>query len=189
MKTNLTLSEEPGMKRWIIDPDHTVATFSVRHMMVANVHGQFNTISGTIHFDPADSPHSSVEVTIDATAIYTGIPKRDEHLRSEDFLDAGNHPRITFRSTKAEHIGSNRFRVTGDLAIRGITRQITLEGEHFGPVKDPFEESGRSIGFVASAAVNREEYGMTWNVPMELGGLMVGKEVRITLEVEADLVT
>ena len=177
------------MKKWTIDPDHTVATFSVRHMMVSNVHGQFNKISGTIHFDPADIPHSSVEVNIDATAIYTGISKRDEHLRSEDFLDAGNHPRITFKSTKAESAGNTRCKVTGDLAIRGITRQITFEAEYFGPVKDPFEESGMSIGFVASAVINREEYGMTWNVAMESAGVMVGKEVKITLEVEADLVS
>jgi polyisoprenoid-binding protein YceI len=175
------------MDKWIVDPDHTVATFSVRHMMVANVHGQFNKISGTIHFDPAEIPHSSVEVSIDATAIYTGIPKRDEHLRSGDFLDVGTHPYITFKSTKAEHTGNNRFRVTGDLAIRGTTRQITFEAEYFGPVKDPFEESGGSIGFVTSAVINREEYGMTWNVAMESGGVMVGKEVTITLEVEADL--
>jgi len=174
------------MKKWIIDPDHTVAAFSVRHMMIANVHGQFNKISGTLHFDPADIPHSSVEVSIDATAVYTGIPKRDEHLRSEDFFGAENHPHISFKSTKAESTGSNRFRVTGNLMIRGISRPITFEAEHFGPVKDPFEESGMSMGFVASAVINREEYGMTWNAPME-GGVMVGKEVRITLEVEADL--
>ena len=177
------------MKKWSIDPDHTVAALSVRHMMVANVHGQFNKVSGIIHFDPADIPHSSVEVSIDATAIYTGISKRDEHLRSEDFLNAGNHPNITFKSTRAESTGSNRFKVTGDLAIRGITRQITFEAEYFGPVKDPFEESGKSIGFFASTSLNREEYGMTWNVAMESGGVMVGKEVKITLEVEADLVT
>lgn len=177
------------MKKWIIDPDHTVAAFSVRHMMIANVHGQFNKISGTIQFDPADIPRSSVEVSIDATTIYTGIAKRDEHLRSEDFLDAGNYPHITFRSTKTERMVNNRFRLTGDLTMRGITRQITFEAEHFGPVKDPFEESGRSIGFVASASVNREEYGMTWNVAMESSGIMVGKEIKITLEVEADLTT
>ena len=177
------------MTKWNIDPDHTVAALSVRHMMVANVHGQFNRISGTIHFDPADIPHSSVEVSIDAATLYTGIPKRDEHLRSEDFLDAANHPQITFKSVKAEGAGSNRFRVTGALAIRGITRQITFEAEYFGPVKDPFEESGRSIGFFASTTINREEYGMAWNVAMESGGVMVGKEVTITLEVEADLVT
>lgn len=177
------------MKKWIIDPDHTVAAFSVRHMMIANVHGQFNKISGTIQFDSADIPRSSVEVIIDATTIYTGIPKRDEHLRSEDFLDAGNHPHITFRSIKTERMVNNRFRLTGDLTMRGITRQITFEAEHFGPVKDPFEDSGRSIGFVASASVNREEYGMTWNVAMESSGIMVGKEIKITLEVEADLAT
>jgi len=128
-------------------------------------------------------------VSIDVSAVYTGIPKRDEHLRSEDFLDAGNHPRMTFESTKAERTGNNHFRVTGNLAIRGITRQVTFEGEYFGPVQDPFEESGKSMGFVVSAAINREEYGMVWNVAMESGGLMVGKEVKITLEVEADLAT
>jgi polyisoprenoid-binding protein YceI len=176
------------MEKWIIDPDHTVATFSVRHMMIANVHGQFNKISGAIQFDPADIPHSSVEVSIDATGVYTGIPKRDEHLRSEDFLDAGNHPHITFKSSKAERTGNNRFRVTGNLAIRGIAHQVTFEAEYFGPVNDPFEESGKSMGFIASAIINREEYGMIWNAAME-NGIMVGKEVAITLEVEADLVT
>jgi len=177
------------MKTWIIDSDHTVAAFRVRHMMVANVHGQFNKVSGTIHFDPADIARSSVEVSIDASSIYTGIPKRDEHLRSEDFLDAGNHPYITFKSTRAESAGSNRFKVTGDLAIRGITQQVTLEAEYFGPVKDPFDENGMSMGFVASVAIDREDYKMTWNVAMESSGVVVGKEVKVTLEVEADLVT
>ncbi len=170
-----------------IDPDHSVAAFSVRHMMISNVKGQFNSITGSIVFDPADIGMSSVEAEIGTSGIYTGIAKRDEHLRSADFLDAEKHPKMSFRSTRVEAAGLNRFMVFGDLTIRGISNAATLEVEFTGPVKDPFE-GGASFGFSATTRINREDFGMTWNVPMENGGIVVGKKVTIMIEVEGDVV-
>lgn len=173
------------MAKWVIDPDHTVAGFVVRHFMITNVRGQFNKITGTIHFDPSDVAHSSVEAAIDVKSIYTGIQKRDDHLCSQDFFDAAKYTQIIFISTKVESTGRNRFTVTGDLNIHGITCLITFEVEHFGPIKSPYGET--SIGFTATTRINREDFGMTWNEPMEGGGVIVGKEVQITLDAEADL--
>ncbi|MFH0933176.1 MAG: YceI family protein [Nitrospirota bacterium] len=173
------------MAKWVIDPDHTVAGFSIRHLMIANVRGHFSKITGTIHFDYSDVTHSSVQVTIDAASICTGIKKRDEHLRSPDFFDVDKYPQITFKSTKVEITGSNRCKVNGDLTIHMITRSVTLEAEYFGPIKSPF--GATSMGFAATTMINREDYGMAWNEHMESGGFMVGKDVQITLEAEADL--
>jgi polyisoprenoid-binding protein YceI len=173
------------MAKWIIDPDHSVASFVVRHMMVANVRGQFNRISGAIHFDPDNMANSSVEVAIDASGIYTGIQKRDDHLRSPDFLDVVSNPHITFKSTKVETTRENWFRVAGDLSIRGISRPVTLDAEYNGPEKSPYGET--SMGFTATTRINRGDYGMIWNVLLESGGVMVGKEMLITLDAEADL--
>lgn len=173
------------MVKWVIDPDHSVAGFVVRHLMIANVHGHFSKIVGTIYFDPSDITHSSAEATIDVASICTGIQKRDDHLRSPDFFDIEKHPKITFKSTKFEITGSNRCKVNGDLAIRGITRPVTLEVEYFGPVKSPY--GATSLGFSATTKIKREDYGMTWNEAMEGGGVMVGRDVQITLDVEADL--
>jgi polyisoprenoid-binding protein YceI len=163
------------MAKWIIDPDHSVASFVVRHMMVANVRGQFNRISGTIHFDPADMATSSVEVAIDASGIYTGIQKRDNHLRSPDFLNVESCPQITFKSTHIETTRENRFRVTGDLSIRGISRPVTLDAEYNGPEKSPYGET--SMGFIATT-IDRGEYNMTWNVLLKVASY--GKKVLIT---------
>jgi polyisoprenoid-binding protein YceI len=170
-----------------IDPDHSVAAFSVRHMMISNVKGQFNSISGTVVFDPADVESSSVEAEIDTSGIHTGIQKRDEHLRSADFLDAEKHPKMVFKSTRVEAAGLNRFLVFGDLTLKGISNAVTLDVEFTGPVKDPFE-GGISYGFSASTKINREDYGMTWNVQMENGGIVVGKRLTIMLDIEGDLV-
>lgn len=170
-----------------VDPDHSVAGFQVRHMMISNVRGQFNSINGNITFDPNDIAESMVDVEIDTAGIWTGISKRDEHLKSGDFLDVGSHPKMTFKSSRVEPTGPRSFIVFGELTIRGITRAVALETDYSGPVKDPFEQ-GTSYGFSASAKINREEFGMTWNVGMEGGGFVVGKNVLITLEIEADLV-
>ncbi|HZV45885.1 MAG TPA: YceI family protein [Thermodesulfovibrionales bacterium] len=173
------------MSKWIVDPDHSVAAFVVRHMMVANVRGQFNKISGTINFDPDDVAKSSVEVVIDASGIYTGIPKRDDHLRSPDFLDVEKFPHILFKSAYVAGAGENRLRITGQLTIHGITKQVTLEADCTGPEKSPYGETSR--GFTASVSINREDYNIMWNEPLGSGGVMVGKEILITLEIEADL--
>lgn len=174
------------MARWVIDPDHSVASFVVRHMMIANVRGQFNRISGTIVFDPENIPASSVEVIIEAAGIYTGIQKRDDHLRSPDFLDVEKFPHISFKSSRAENPGGRRLRVAGDITIRGITRNLVLETECSGPEKSPYGET--SMGFAASARINREDFGMIWNVALESGGVMVGKDILIALDVESDLI-
>ena len=175
------------MTKWTIDPDHSAAWFSVRHLMIANVRGHFGRIAGTILFDPSDATHSSVEVTIDAVSICTGIKKRDDHLRSPEFFDVEKYPEITFKSKTVEIAGSNRCKVHGDLAIHGVIHPVTLEVEYFGPVRSPF--GAASMGFTAKTMVNREDYGLTWNVPMEGGGVMVGKDAKIVLEVETDLIT
>jgi polyisoprenoid-binding protein YceI len=174
------------MAKWIIDPDHSVAAFAVRHMMVSNVHGQFNNISGTIQFDPADIAHALVEAEIDVSGIYTGIQKRDEHLRSPDFFDVEKYPQVRFKSTTVESSGGNRFRLAGNLTIHGITRPVAFDAEYLGPVKGT-EEGETCVGFTASTTINRGDYDIIWNVALlEKGGVVVGREVQITLDVEAD---
>lgn len=174
------------MARWEIDPDHTVAAFSVHHFMITLVRGQFNKISGTIQFDTENPTLGSVEASIEAAGIYTGIPKRDDHLRSADFLDAEHFPNLTFKSRQVEAVAVNQFKVTGDLTIRGNTRPVILDVNYLGRVKSPFDEDV-SIGFSVQTRINRLDFGVNWNYDMEKGGLVVGKELNLNLEVEADL--
>jgi polyisoprenoid-binding protein YceI len=175
------------MSEWKIDPDHTAAAFMVRHFMITLVRGQFNRISGTIQFDPDQPALNSVEVEVESDSIYTGIAKRDEHLRSPDFLDVENFPLIRFESTRVEPVAVNHFKVTGELTIRGNTRLAILDAEYLGRVKSPFDED-ISIGFSASTRLIRQDFGVNWNFDMENGGLVAGNEVFLNLEVEADLV-
>jgi len=174
------------VKRWSIDSDHAVARFSVRHFMIANVEGFFTRMTGVIQFDPPDLTQLSVEAEMEVKSLTTGHPERDEHLLSSDYFDAGKYPKILFKSTRVEATGGNRGEVTGDLTIRGIRKPITLDFDFFGPVKSPFTGI-TCVGFSATGKVNREDYGMVSNIPME-GGLVVGKDVQIRMEVEADLV-
>ena len=174
------------MAKWVIDPDHAVARFSVRHFMIANVEGIFSKMTGLIEFDPLDLRRLSVEAEIEVKSLTTGHPERDEHLLSADYFDVERYPKIIFKSARVEPTGGNRGKVTGDLTLRGILRVVTLDFEYFGPVKSPF--SGKScIGFSATGEVDREVYGVTLSHPMEGGGLVVGKDVRIHIELEADL--
>ena len=176
------------MAKWNIDPDHSVAAFTVRHMMLANVRGQFNKISGTVQFDFKDQSGFSLEATIDATGIYTGIGQRDEHLRSPDFFDAAIHPNIIFRSTGFAVQGTNKGKLTGDVTIHGITRSVDLDVNIAGPIKSPEDMGGEtSLGITASATVNREDFEMVWNAPLDNGGVMVGTDIEIKLDIEADL--
>jgi polyisoprenoid-binding protein YceI len=174
------------MKRWSIDSSHSVAGFSVRHFMIANVEGLFSNMTGVIQFDPPDLTSLSVEAEMDVKTLATGFPERDEHLLSPDYFDAEKYPKIFFKSNRVEATGGNRAKVTGDLTIRGIRRPVILDSEFFGPVKSPF--SGITcIGFSATGKVNREDYGMTWNAAMEGGGVVTAWDVHIHMEVEADL--
>jgi len=176
------------MAKWTIDPDHAVAAFVVRHMMVTNVRGQFNKLKGVIYFDSADIENSSVEVAIDAAGIYTGIQKRDDHLRSADFFDVINYPEITFKSNEVKITGSRRFSVMGDLTIRGITKTLTLDVEYTDPEKSPYGGE-TTIGFAATTRIDREDFGLMWNEPLESGGVLVSKDIQIFIDVEADLAT
>lgn len=173
--------------KWNIDPDHSVAAFKVRHMMAAYVRGQFNKLSGSARFDPKDLSSFSLEFVVDATGLYTGIAQRDEHLSSSDFFDLETYPTITFKSTgfTAARGGG---RLAGDVTIHGVTKPITLEVKFSGPVVSPEDFGGETtLGIAASALINREEFGMVWNVAMDDGGVVVGKDVGIDLDIEADL--
>ena len=175
------------MARWIIDEDHTVAHFMVRHLMINDVHGQFNKISGVINFDASDMANTSMEIRIEAACIFTGVEPRDNHLRSPDFLDVERHSHILFKSTECEVVGSNLFKVHGDLTIRGVTQPVLLHAEYFGPNYFTDETgSYTTMGFAATAYLQREDFGLTWNYEFP-GGFTVGKHINLTLNVEADL--
>ncbi|MEW6569868.1 MAG: YceI family protein [Nitrospirota bacterium] len=176
------------MGKWIIDPDHSVAAFSVRHMMVANVRGQFNQITGFVQMDKDNKKIDFIEAHIKAEGIFTGIKKRDEHLRSPDFFDVDKYPEITFTSAEIEGDTKGSFRVRGHLTIHGITRFVSCSDVKFaGPVKSPFGGE-LTIGLSAVLEINREDFGITWNEPLEGGGVLVSKEVRLFIDAEADLV-
>lgn len=170
----------PGV--WQIDRAHSGIEFVVRHLMVSKVRGRFADFAGTIHV--AEAPEqSSVEVTIQAASIDTREPDRDAHLRSPDFFDAERFPVLTFRSTSLEPAGGERFRLHGDLTIRDVTRPVVLDAEFEGVGADPW--GGVRAGFSATTEIDREDYGLTWNAALETGGVVVGKKVRIEIEVEA----
>lgn len=168
---------------YAIDPAHSAVHFSVRHMMLSNVRGEFTKLSGTIQFDPDNPASSSIEATIDATTINTRDAQRDTHLKSADFLDIEKFPTLTFKSKQIQ-LHADGAKVTGDLSIHGVTREITLDVE--GPtseIKDPWGK--QRVGASATAKLSRKEFGLVWNAALETGGVMVGDEVKITIDVEA----
>jgi polyisoprenoid-binding protein YceI len=166
-----------------IDPTHSSVHFSVRHLMVSNVRGEFSKLSGTIQLDPASPTTASVAASIDTTSINTRDPQRDGHLKSADFLDVEKFPTITFQSKSVTpHEGGAT--VTGDLTIHGVTHPVTLDVEgSTDEIKDPW--GNQRIGLSASTKLSRKEFGLTWNAALEAGGVMIGDEVKITLDVEA----
>lgn len=168
-----------------IDSAHTAAEFSARHMMVTTVRGGFKNVTGTLTYDPQNPAQSSVEAVIDTNSMSsTGLQQRDDHLRSPDFLDVAKYPTITFKSTKVEAYDDNtRAKVTGDLTIRDVTRSVVLDVEFLGETKG--FEGEPHIGFTGTVKINREDYGLNWNMALEAGGWLVGKDVTITLDVEA----
>ena len=173
----------PTTGTWTIDPAHSAVGFSVRHLMAAKVRGSFKAFSGTI--DIADAPEaSSVSVSIDAASVDTGAEDRDNHLRSPDFLDVENHPALTFVSTTVRQVAGG-YEVDGRLTIRDTTRPVTLDMHYSGVVADPW--GNEKAIFSASTKIDREEFGLTWNAPLEAGGVLVGKKVEIELEVQAVL--
>jgi polyisoprenoid-binding protein YceI len=173
-----------GAATWTIDPAHSTIAFAVRHMMVSNVRGTFGTFSGSATGDPASPANATIEATIEATSIDTKESKRDAHLRGPDFLDAAKFPNITFKSTKIEAAGAGKFKVTGDLTLHGVTKPVVLDVE--GPtasIKDPY--GNPRAGASATTKIDRKDFGITWSKSMDGGGLMVGDEITITIDVEA----
>ena len=167
---------------WQIDPSHTRAEFSVRHMMIANVRGQFDKVTGTVDFNEADPARSSVDVQIDTASFTTHDEKRDAHLRSGDFLDVANYPHMTFKGTQAKKLDETHGRLTGDLTIRGLTRPVTLDVEYNGQQKTPWGTT--NAGFSATTKINRKDWTLNWNVALETGGVLVGDTVTINIELE-----
>lgn len=168
---------------WAIDQAHTTAEFEVRHLMITKVRGRFTDVAGTIHLDEDDVTRSSVEVSIDAASIDTGSSDRDAHLRSADFFEVESYPSIRFRSRKVEARDDSGLRVTGDLTIRDVTREVVLEVEDTGRASDPWGND--RAAFSARTRIDRRDFGLTWNAALESGGVMVGHDVTITLEVQA----
>jgi len=167
---------------WSIDSAHSAVQFAVRHMMISTVRGQFDRFSGTVDFDEANPAATTVDVAIDASSINTRQGDRDNHLRSADFLNAAEYPTLTFKSQRVEVIDDNHARLIGDLTIRGLTRPATLDVTYLGQAKSPW--GATSAGFTASTAINRKDWGLTWNQALETGGVLVGDEIKIDIDLE-----
>jgi len=177
--------------KWTLEPGHSAAEFCVRHMMVTWVRGSFRKVRGSLQFDPADPGSGSVEVEIDVKTLHSGDQQRDEHLLAKDFLDADEHPTMTFKSSGVRLLGSAEAAVTGDLTLRGVKRPIILDVKFLGQWNTPFWEDGvdkgpmARAGFVATTRISRQDFGISWNGDLENGGVVVGDDVHITIDAEA----
>jgi len=164
-----------------IDPKHSAVRFKIRHMMIANVGGEFNTVSGTVDFDAAKPDQSRIDASIDVNSLHTGDPQRDGHIKGGDFFDAAKFPAITFRSAKVAAAGSG-YKVTGELTLHGVTKEVTLSVDSVSPeVTDPWSLQRRGLSAVTS--INRKDFGMAWNAPAG-GGVMLSENVEIIMDLE-----
>lgn len=179
------------MATWIFEPGHSAAEFRARHMMVSWVRGHFKDVHGSLVFDPDNPGPLSLETTIQVHKLWTGEPQRDDHLRSSDFLDAGKHPAITFKSTSSACVGANDYKVSGNLTIRGVSRPVVVDMHYLGKWRTPYwTDAGDAgpvtrVGFVGEARVNRQDFLVSWNGQLEGGGVVVSDEVFIKVDVEA----
>jgi polyisoprenoid-binding protein YceI len=179
----LALPASASTTTWQIDPQHSSAQFSVTHLMISTVRGEFHGLKGTLSLDDKDITKSTVEVTIDANSVDTREPNRDAHLKSPDFFDVAKYPTLTFKSTKVEQVSPGELKVTGDLTIRGVTKQVVLNVEGpKAPIKDPWGLQRSAVS--ATAKINRQDFGVSWNKTLDSGGVVVSDDVRITLDVE-----
>ena len=179
----LALPAAAATTTWQIDPAHTAASFAVKHLMISTVRGEFKGITGTVNWDDQDIAKSTVDVTIDAKTVDTSEPQRDSDLKSEKFFDVAKYPTITFKSKKVEQVSAGKLKVTGDLTIHGTTKEAVLDVE--GPsvsVKDPWGNTRVAIS--ATTKVNRQDYGVKWNANIDGGGVVVGDDVNITIDLE-----
>ena len=166
---------------WELDKAHSEVEFAVKHMMISTVKGKFTGFDATVSFDPSNVEAASVEATIDVASIQTGEEQRDAHLKSADFFDAEEHPKMVFKSKAVKRSGGELV-ATGDLTIKDSTREITLKGSVEGPAKDPW--GNQRVGFSLSSEIDREAFGLTWNQVLEAGGVLVGKKVKILVEAQ-----
>jgi polyisoprenoid-binding protein YceI len=172
-----------AVEKWNFDPVHSTIGFSVRHMMISRVNGHFRKWEGWLLADESNPANTKATIKIEAASIDTKEGQRDDHLRSADFFDVEKHPYITFESTKIEKLSDDHYKVTGDLTIKGVTKQVTLDTEYFGKAKDPW--GGERLGLSTKTSIDRKDYGLTFNMPLDGGGLLVGDKVDITGDVEA----
>jgi polyisoprenoid-binding protein YceI len=188
LKKELTMStiaapEVTAVTTWNIDPVHSTAQFKVKHMMISNVKGEFTAVTGKLELNNADITKSKIEASIDASSINTREPQRDAHLKSADFLDVEKFPVLTFKSTRVSKVKVDELSVEGNLTIHGVTRNVVFEVEGpSAPVKDPWGST--RIGISATTRIDRKDFGLSWNATLEAGGMMVGHDVTITLDVE-----
>ena len=167
---------------WEIDQSHSSAAFSIRHLMISTVRGTFEGISGRLVGDIDHLDQASVELAIDVSTVDTRQKDRDNHLRSGDFFDVATHPTMTFKSRRIEAVGGDRYKVTGDLTIRGTTREVAVDASYGGQSKDPW--GGTRAGFTGTITLNRSDYGLVWNQALETGGVLVGDAVNISVDLE-----
>jgi len=179
----LSLPVAAATTTWQIDPAHTAAQFAVKHLMISTVRGQFKGVTGTVNWEDQDISKSTVDVTIDAKTVDTSEPQRDNDLRSEKFFEVAKYPTITFKSKKVEPISAGKLKVTGDLTIHGVTKEVVLDVEGpTAPIKDPWGNT--RVALNATTKVNRQDYGVKWNANMDGGGVVVGDDVNITIDLE-----
>jgi polyisoprenoid-binding protein YceI len=180
--TPSALTTIPAPGTYALDPSHSSVSFSARHLMVSKVRGRFAVSGGKVVVNEQPT-NSSVEAVIDAASVHSGDDKRDEHLRSDDFLATSTHPTIEFRSTSVDDHGDGEFTLSGDLTLRGVTRPVVLQGEYLGTQDTPFGDT--RIGFTAETELSRKDWGLEWNMALETGGVVVGDKVKLTIDVEA----
>jgi polyisoprenoid-binding protein YceI len=181
-QTQQATAVKTGITTWNVDPSHSNAQFSVRHLMISNVKGEFSKVTGQVRFDPDKPENLSAEASIDVSTINTREHDRDNHLKSPEFFDVEKYPTITFKSKSAER-GSDGLKLKGDLTIHGVTREVTLDVEGpTPPTKDPW--GNIRAGASATAKINRKDFGLTWHQALETGGVVVGDEVKLTIDVE-----
>ena len=179
----VAISSPAATTMWQIDPQHTAAGFSVKHLMISTVRGQFKSVTGTVVWDDQDISKSELDVTIDANTLDTSEPKRDADLRSANFFDVAHYPTITFKSKKIEQVSAGKMKVTGELTIHGVTKEVVLDVEGpTGPVKDPWGNT--RVAASATTKLNRQDYGIKWDNKMDNGGLVVSNDVDITIDLE-----
>ena len=179
----LTVSAAATTTTWQIDPAHTAAGFAVKHLMISTVRGQFKGVTGAVNWDDQDISKSTIDVTIDANTVDTSEPKRDADLKSDKFFDVAKYPTITFKSKKIEQVSAGKLKITGDLTIHGVTKEVMLDVEGpTGPVKDPWGNT--RVAANAAAKVNRQDFGVKWNASVDGGGVVVGDDVTITIDLE-----